>query len=517
MAVPARARLRPAAARWVGLVGTLLLAIGGYGAGARPYDSPIGILPDRAMLAERPGYTAALVAWLVGTALLVVAWYQLRQPARDDQLSSRWMLLTAALWAIPLALAPPLASRDIYAYAAQGDLYAHGLNPYQVGPAALPSHWLEHMSPAWQDSPAPYGPLFLLIARGVATVTGNLVGAVGLLRAAALLGVLLTAAFLPRLARAAGVPAGTALWFGLASPVVLLHGVSGAHNDALMVGLLVAGLAAAAERRAVPAGIALGLAVAVKATAMVALPFAVLLAAASVTATSVTAASLAAASVAPPDQRRWYPILRAGLLVGTAAVASFGLVTVASGLGVGWVGALSTAGTSVQWLSIPTGVGMAIGYVLGLPHLPGNGGGAIAAARGAAFYGLLPILLVWLWWRVRSCPGTPAGTRRIVAHAGWALAALVLLSPVIHPWYVLWPLTVLAASALVGSAERVLVWIPVGLAFLVLPDGYNLARATTVPGVLFDLVVTAALVALVVRRWQAHRAGPPAVPSTVDS
>jgi alpha-1,6-mannosyltransferase len=38
------------------------------------------------------------------------------------------------------------------------------------------------------------------------------------------------------------------------------------------------------------------------------------------------------------------------------------------------------------------------------------------------------------------------------------------------------------------------------LCFLVLPDGFNLARVTAVPGTLLDLAITVALVVFVVRR-----------------
>src|SRR5207249_3484754 len=72
----------------------------------------------------------------------------------------------------------------------------------------------------------------------------------------------------------------------LLSPLVLVHGLSGAHNDALVAGLVVAAFALAVGStpawtpRALAVGVLLGLAVAVKATPAVAVPFAVLLVAA---------------------------------------------------------------------------------------------------------------------------------------------------------------------------------------------------------------------------------------------
>ena len=46
---------------------------------------------------------------------------------------------------------------------------------------------------------------------------------------------------LPKLARRCGLDTGLAMWLGAANPLVLFHLVSGMHNEALMVGLMLAG------------------------------------------------------------------------------------------------------------------------------------------------------------------------------------------------------------------------------------------------------------------------------------
>jgi hypothetical protein len=377
-------------------------------------------------------------------------------------------VLTTALWAVPLLCAPPLFSRDVYAYAAQGDVFAHGLDPYGAGPAALPSEWLGSISPTWWHSPAPYGPLFLVLARAVVGLSGgHLVVAVLLFRLVALAGVVLVAVYLPRLARACGADVRTATWLGLGSPLLLAHLVSGAHNDALMLGLLVAGLAYAAERHGIAAAALVGLAAAVKAPAALALPFVAVLA---------------------------FPKAWRGLAV-TAAVAAvpFAAVTAASGLGLGWVQALRTPGDSVQWTSLPTGLGLAAGWVLGAREP------ALTVARTVGTLVALAVVAV-LWWRVRGRADDP---RAVVAACGWSLAAVVLLAPAFHPWYALWALVPLAASTVDLRALRGLAVTAVALSFLVLPDGYNLARATVVPGVLLDLAVVVLFAAALLARRRA--------------
>jgi alpha-1,6-mannosyltransferase len=478
--------------RVIGLAGAVLLAVAAYTVGAVEGGVPYGRLPSAHLLAQ-PRYVLGMACWIVGLAGLLIGWLLLRRPARDGRLSARWVVVTTLLWAAPLLLAPPLASRDVYAYAAQGDLYAHGLDPYHSGPAALPSRWLADMSPSWRDSPAPYGPLALLIARLAAVVSsGHLTVALAVLRVAALLGVLLLAMYLPQLAGLAGVDPGAACWLGLASPLVAIHLVSGAHSDALMLGLMVAGLALAAERRfvvrvpgsrvpgvprhALLAGPALGLAAAVKVTALLAVPFAVLL-------------------ILPVLSGRGR-LARAATVVVTGVVVAFGAVTAAAGLGFGWASAAFGAEGSVQWTSLSTGVGMALGFPLRLLGLPGAGG-VLTVSRDLALFVLLPIVLVAVWWPIRR----GADTRTVLARTGWAFAALLAASPTVHPWYLLWPVVILAAAASDRRVVAGMVAVTALLTVLVLPGGYNLARVTAWFGAPLDLAIVVGLGWLVVR-WR---------------
>jgi hypothetical protein len=475
--------------RWLGFGGALLLAVGAAGAGVLPRPDDLGDLPVIRTLRTDAGVTVSIVLAVLGMAALVGAWWALR---RADSLTPRWVITTTAFWSLPLLVAPPLFSRDVYSYAAQGDLLAHGLNPYDGGPAALPSQWLESISPTWYDTAAPYGPLFLQLARfAVWLCGGQLPVAVLLLRLVALIGVALIAGYLPRLAKACGVPAGSALWLGLASPLLLAHFVSGAHNDALMVGLLVAGLAYAAERRGYPAAVLLALAVAVKAPAAVALPFAVLL-----------------WSAHWPGRSG---VAQAAIRTAVVAAGTFGAVTVLTGLGFGWVGAaLNTPGASVQWTSVPTGWGIAAGWVASGLGQPGAVDGCIAAARAAGTLLMLAVLVglgVAAWRRA-------ADVRYVVSCAGWALLAVVVLAPAFHPWYLLWATVPLAASTVDRRVRTGLAAVSAALCFLVLPDGFNLARVTAVPGTLLDLAVTVALVVFLVRRLRTQPARPPLVGTT---
>ncbi|WP_326552655.1 polyprenol phosphomannose-dependent alpha 1,6 mannosyltransferase MptB [Micromonospora sp. NBC_01813] len=481
--------------RWTGLLGAVGLAVAGFLGGALP-DPPAA---GWAVFTSGRGALSVL-AWLAGTAALVWAWWS----ARHGVPSVRWALVTVGLWALPLLVAPPLASRDIYSYACQGWVYGAGGDPYG-GVAGQGCPWIDAVAPLWRDSPAPYGPVFVWLAGLAVTIGAGLTGTLLVLRLFAVAGLLLIALTLPGLARRCGLPAGRALWLTLACPVVLVHLVSGGHNDALMVGLLVAGLwtivagAAPASGGAPSArfgggllfgrfgggvvftrfagGVLLGLAVGVKATALVVLPFAAVLA------------------VSGP--RRPAALVRAGAPVLLGAAAAVAVASAWSGLGLGWVAGLTRSGDSRQWTSPPTAVGLLVEY---LGRAVGVQVAAIGVARLVALVLLAGFLVLSWWWVWRgggplaawrshdgravpvpeSSGATSTQDRGLAVYgAGIALAATLVAAPVFYPWYLVWPLVLLAAAA---YRTR---WflLPVAVCcFLVLPDGSGIAAMTKAPG-----------------------------------
>lgn len=472
-----RDRLSPAIRlRAAGAGGSVLMAAGSFGAGATlwidPNKSPlVAHFPDVTV-----GYGIGLIVWLVGAVVLAAAWWRLGQLIRTGVVTGGWTTRTAILWAVPFVLSAPMGSRDVYAYACQGLLYAHGLNPYQTGPAALLSPWLPTMSAYWEHTPAPYGPLAIMVSGAAAALSaGHLVLALGWLRLAALAGVVLIAVFVPRLARACGVNPVEASWLGAASPLVAIDLLSAAHHDALMIGLLLAGLYLATRRRKWPAGIVLGLAVAVKATALIALPF---------------AAILAAPAVLGRGR-----LVRGGAVVVLPAVASFLAMTGVSRLGFGWIKATPGPHSLMHWLSVPTGIGMIIGEMLHLAGVPHGIAVTVPVVRVIAGYVVLPAALITLWWRVRHS----TDTRRVIEYTGYALAAAVLMSPLVYPWYFIAPIAVLAVAATRPQVRTALAAITLFGVFVILPDGYNLAYPTKWFGAAAEVAVPVFLAVRVIR------------------
>ena len=93
------------------------------------------------------------------------------------------------------------------------------------------------------------GPVYLLIAQGVVRVTGeNVIVGTLLQRLVELVGVAMIVWALPRLARICGFDPVAALWLGALNPLVLFHLIGGGHNEALMLGAMLAGMVIAWER-----------------------------------------------------------------------------------------------------------------------------------------------------------------------------------------------------------------------------------------------------------------------------
>ena len=199
---------------WLGAMGMVL-------SGTR-----IGAVPDPHLAlwwfsVPAGGSPVESVVFYVSVALLVGAWLGLGRLARAGQLTVGRAWIVLAVWGLPLVLGPPLFSRDLFSYVGQGLLAHHGLNPYTVAPSAL-GHGplLSGIASVWRDTTSPYGPLFVALTKGAASVSGgSLAAQVVAFRALELVGVVLVMVSLPRLARHLGTDPGMALWLGALSPL----------------------------------------------------------------------------------------------------------------------------------------------------------------------------------------------------------------------------------------------------------------------------------------------------------
>src|SRR3954447_9200298 len=189
--------------------------------------------------------------------------------------SVRFRVGVGAIVALHLifVIAPPLLSSDIFNYVGYARLeVVHHLNAYVKPLAAAPTD-PSYIYVGWPLHTTAYGPLFTLASLPLGWV--SFPAAIWLLKAFTGFATLACVALVWRCATRLGRPAMPAtLFFGL-NPILLAYAVGGAHNDVIMLAAALGGVYLMLIGR--ESGMAaLVASVAVKSSAIVLLPFALL-------------------------------------------------------------------------------------------------------------------------------------------------------------------------------------------------------------------------------------------------
>ena len=433
-----------------GRIGSLLMSVGAFGAGWIAPAAGVANVPilNDIRSSQQLKFTSKMLL-MAGVGLLLLTWARLGHHVRTRRILDPTRLTRLVYWwSVPLLLSPVLFSRDLFSYVAHSRLLPNGIDPYLYGTGVFDTFYLDGADALWTHAPAPYGPLWMGLSSIVYWVTGaRAIPALIAFRLLAFVGVVLVAVFLPRLAKLCGVDPAKAIWLGLLNPLVLLHFVSAAHNDALMVGLLVAGMTLTLERSYVPGLLLVAFAGAVKSPALLALPF----------------VGLVWAGQGASLFRR----VKMWVIAGASTLGVFLVLNLATGLDFGWLNGLGTPGKVRTWLSPMTGLGMLTGNFADLVGLGYRVDGAVAFWRGVGTVVTIGVIL-WLVF---------TGDRRSAARGlGLALLAVVMLGPVVQPWYLLWALVILAGAGMTRGETRAAVLLSIG--FVV----YSVANANaTVP------------------------------------
>lgn len=441
------AEARPAR---LGCLGAALLTIGGLGAGSTRLHDPLLESLHLSWLRFGHGLVLSSILLWVGVAVMLIAWLWLGRRVIDGTATEYTMVATTGFWLAPLLLSVPLFSRDTYSYLAQGALLRDGFDPYVVGPVENPNSLLDNVSPIWTTTTAPYGPAFILVAKFVTILVGDdVVAGTMLLRLCMLPGLLLLIWAAPRVARHVGANGAASLWICVLNPLVIVHLMGGVHNEMLMVGLMMAAIALTFAGRPVIGVSLIAIAVAVKATAGLALPF------------------LVWVWMRQLRDKRGMPALRAFALATAASVlifvAVFAVTSLLAGVGLGWLTALAGSVKIINWLTVPTAAANLINAIGGL-IFPVNFYAVLEVAR---IIGILTIVIALplLWWRYRHTD------REALTGIALAMVVVVLFVPAALPWYYTWPLAVAAAliqtrpaiAAVAGFSTWIMVmWKPDG-------------------------------------------------------
>jgi Glycosyltransferase family 87 len=306
-----------------------------------------------------------------------------------------WGLIVALV--AGFAIAPVLLSHDVYSYVDYARLgVRHGLDPYVHPPQGAPAD-PAFANVTWTESTSAYGPLFTLATYPLAWLPVG--AAVAALKVAAALSVLGIAALVSRIAAWRGVDPLRAAAFVALNPLVLVHVVGGAHNDGLMLLLAMLGVAAILSARELSGGAAFLAAVAIK----------------------LSAAFLALFALLGAERRTRLlgGALVAALVMGLSSYLAFGW---------DWLHGFGLAGENqsrTSHMSIPITVA----------RLTGLGAGGVRFAAAILYAALVAYLLLW----------TLRGGDWVRA-AAWAAFGLLLATSWLLPWYLIWPLPLVAVS-----------------------------------------------------------------------
>jgi alpha-1,6-mannosyltransferase len=405
--------------------------------------------------APGPPSLLGVFAVLGGMVALLIAWFWLLQVRlRTTTLSWSQTIGIFFAWTLPMLVVAPIFSRDVYTYAAQGEMMSHHISPYAYGPGVMGTGtaFTTLADPIWWQSPSPYGPLFLRIDGSIVSLSGHSVlMSVVLLRLLALIGVVLAAIGAGFIARHLHRDPMLAVLLVALNPLVLLHLVGGAHNDALMVGLLLVGIALALYRHPILGIVACALAASVKAPAALGVVF------------------IGWSCLGEREDGRSRRALGVGIAVAIGAAVMVALAQV-TGLGWGWIKGLSNPGAARTWFDVPTGLGMFFGKVFAFFGFHGMTADSLSLTRTLGLIVAAAVVLYLL---------THCDRIGLVRALGLSLLVVAILGPAVQPWYLTWGLIVLAPVAssrtllaiIGGSAFSSFVGVPIGAVLVQLMQG----------------------------------------------
>lgn len=329
------------------------------------------------------------------------------RPATDRRLA-KWVIGFVALLNLIVFAGPILISTDVFSYIAYARMgVVHGINPYLHGPAAIAGddsvyHYVGH---DWRRVATAYGPLYTLLSYPLAPL--GLVGALWGMKLYALLASFMTLLLTWRIAARRGLDPAFALLAVGANPLYVIYGFGGAHNDLIMLALMMAAVALTLSGRDAAAGATVVAGALVKATVGALLPFMIV------------------------SRRKLAPLLGGlgalalGMLLGYVAFGVHGIDVVS---------ALNRDSAFVSTDSFPNEVA----HLFGKPGVFPIDHDLLKAALV-----LIVLHLLWRTWRGYDW----------VAASGWALLAISVTSTWLLAWYILWPLPL----AVVTRDRRLLV------------------------------------------------------------
>lgn len=441
MTVPVSSALRSPGV-WVGFVGSIAI---GWGSchpefSFDPRGWPSEVVNQLGEAAVLPWDRVLIVA---GVLALVWGWWQIRP---TDTRPPVHAATTLALWSVPLLLVPPVLSPDATLYADLGWTLHSGANPYLVGLASSGGPFVGQVDQLWAGSGVAYPPLTLRLTQLFGALTGfHPYWTIVAMRIPAIGAVAAMLWLIPRIATRLKVSARAAVWLGVLNPLLVLHFLGGAHNDAPMVAASLAAVWVALRwpnrwAQFVAAPLLVGLAMSFKQQG-------------GLTVIAVAGLPVAATLAALPLARRLWLLGWRTAVVTAVAVVGFIAISLATGLGFGWVGWLDLMGLAA------TPAPLALIAKLGALIVAAGGGSSLSFLILAGRISTAVLLIVLIWIVVHF-------SDRPLSAVAWGSLAVAVLGQALHPWYLPWSLALLALvpltrrqrSAVFGLAIAFCIW-----------------------------------------------------------
>jgi hypothetical protein len=349
-------------------------------------------------------------------------------------------------------------------------MVSHHIDPYVYGTGVLGSTPFSTMPDSlWTNTPSPYGPTFLSIDGVLATASGHkILPDILLLRLLEVAGLALIAVATSSLARRLGRDPAHAVLLGAGCPLVLITLIGGAHNEALMLGLLMAGLAVAKRWGTIPGVVLCAVAAGVKSPALLGVLF----------------LGWAWAGSGASVVRRLTHTIGAGLI----ALSTLEVIAWASGIGWGWVRTTTAADksfTAVTPVDAISKAASALARVVDV-HFSSLGARTVVGVMGLS---LAAAIGIWLLLGLSDS--------NLLRNLGLTLLVVALLGPIFWSWYATWGLIVLAPAATL-TLRRVIIAISTFEAFVGISSVKNLVLTVVHAGILPDLILVAAIFAIVI-------------------
>lgn len=408
----------------LGAIGSVLILLGSFGGGATRNRGGVLEAVGLDFLAYGHGAGISNTVFWIGVLVLLAGWVSLGYRTVIGEgghggVDTRTAAVRRSLWVwvAPLALAAPVLSRDVYSYLMQGAMLRDGFDPYRQGAAVNPGPYLLEVSHDWRNTTTPYGPLHLWIGEGVTRIVGDHVTAgVLLYKAISIAGFMAIAWAMPKIARRLGGDPALALWLGVTNPVMILHMVGGMHNESVMVGLVSVGLLACLRRRFLLGVALIAVAVSLKATAAIALPFVVWMA------TNHYAGEFATM------RRRVSSFLVTGFVGVAETLAVVAVITWASGASWGWLSEISGNSKVINPLALPSLLAGAVTPFIQMFNEDFDYNVPLAVFRDLSMIAML-VGLVIAWWVFRQ------NDRRNIMGTAAAYQVAFVFNSVTLPWY----------------------------------------------------------------------------------